>query len=66
MHIHSSHVVLSRTDGFASNSTDTLILIGRILLGWIFVAAGWGKLNGMAGFAGYLTSLACRRPASCR
>lgn len=62
MHTRSSHDILSRTDGFASSSTDTLILIGRIMLGWIFVAAGWGKLNGMAGFAGYLTSLGVPAP----
>lgn len=49
--------VLTYTDKLATSSTDTLILIGRVLLGWIFVAAGWGKLMNMAGFAGYLTSL---------
>jgi putative oxidoreductase len=58
----SSHQVLSHTDSFAESSTDTLILIGRVLLGWIFVAAGWGKLGNMAGFAGYLTSLGVPAP----
>lgn len=53
----SSHEALSYTDGVAASSTDTLVLIGRVLLGWIFVTASWGKLMGMAGFAGYLTSL---------
>lgn len=58
----SSHEVLSYTDSYAASSTDTLILVGRILLGWIFVAAGWGKLTNMAGFAAYLTSLGVPAP----
>lgn len=57
MQTRSSHDVLSHADGVAASSTDTLLLIGRVLLGWIFVAAGWGKLTNMAGFAAYLTAL---------
>ncbi len=57
MQSRSSHPALSKADGFASGSTDLLLLVGRILLGWIFVAAGWGKIMNMAGFAGYLTNL---------
>lgn len=53
----SSHEALSYTDSVAASSNDTLVLIGRVLLGWIFVTAGWGKLMGMAGFATYLTGL---------
>lgn len=53
----SSHDVLSYTDNYAASSTDTLILTGRVLLGWIFVTSGWGKLGNMAGFAAYLTNL---------
>ncbi|KAB2883613.1 MAG: DoxX family protein [Pseudorhodoplanes sp.] len=53
----SSHPALSAADGLASGSADALLLIGRVLLGWLFVAAGWGKIMNMAGFAGYLTSL---------
>jgi putative oxidoreductase len=53
----SSHQVFSHTDSYAASSTDTLILIGRVLLGWIFVAAGWGKLANTAAFAAYLTAL---------
>lgn len=34
-----------------------LILVGRILLSAIFIIAGFGKLVGAAGFAGYLGSL---------
>ena len=58
----SSHPALSAADGSANGSTDTLLLIGRVLLGWLFVAAGWGKIMNMAGFAGYLTSLGAPAP----
>jgi putative oxidoreductase len=58
----SSHSVFSYTDSYAASSTDTLIVIGRVLLGWIFVAAGWGKLGNMSAFAGYLTSLGVPAP----
>jgi putative oxidoreductase len=40
----SSLPVLSYADGLAANSADIVLLIGRILLGWIFVRSGYGKL----------------------
>jgi putative oxidoreductase len=40
----SSHPVLSHADGVAASTSDILLLIGRILLGWIFVRSGYGKL----------------------
>ncbi len=36
--------VLSYADSLAANSSDIILLIGRILLGWIFVRSGYGKL----------------------
>jgi putative oxidoreductase len=41
---HSSHPALSCTDGLAASASDIVLLIGRILLGWIFVRSGYGKL----------------------
>jgi putative oxidoreductase len=35
-------------------TSDALLLIGRILLGYIFLLSGWGKLMGLAGFAASL------------
>ena len=36
----------------------SLLLVGRMLLGWLFLTTAWGKfLEGIDGFAGYLTSL---------
>jgi putative oxidoreductase len=41
---NSSHPALSYADGFAASSADILLLVGRILMGWIFVRSGYGKL----------------------
>ena len=41
---NSSHPALSGADGLAASTADILLLIGRILLGWIFVRSGYGKL----------------------
>jgi putative oxidoreductase len=35
-------------------STEFLLLVGRILLGAIFVLSGWGKLMGLSAFAASL------------
>jgi putative oxidoreductase len=35
-------------------NSDLLALVGRVLLGLIFVISGWGKLTGFAGAAGYI------------
>jgi putative oxidoreductase len=61
----SSHPALSQADGLASSTADVLLLIGRVLLGWLFLAssAGFGgKLWNVAGFAGYLRGLKVPSP----
>jgi len=40
----SSLPALSFADSLAANSSDIVLLVGRILLGWIFVRSGYGKL----------------------
>ena len=35
---------------------DTFVLVGRILLAWLFIPAGWSKMFGLAGTAGYIAS----------
>ena len=47
----------ARTQGFAVWQ-DFLLLVGRVLLGWIFVESGWRKLMGMDAF---ILSLVNRR-----
>ncbi|MFK7902147.1 MAG: DoxX family protein [Nitratireductor sp.] len=44
-------------------NNNTLLLIGRILLGLLFVAAGAGKLGGMEGVAGYIASKGLPMPS---
>jgi putative oxidoreductase len=34
----------------ASQWADFLLLLGRVLMGWIFVSSGWGKLMDIPGF----------------
>jgi putative oxidoreductase len=49
----SSHPLLSCTDGVAAGMTDTLLLIGRILIAAMFLMTVWfGSPN-----VGYLTSI---------
>jgi putative oxidoreductase len=47
----SSHPVLSCTDGIATSTSDVVLLIGRILIGWIFVRSGYGKLFDIGAYA---------------
>jgi putative oxidoreductase len=47
----SSLPALSHADRLAANTADIALLIGRILLGWIFVRSGYGKLFDIPGVA---------------
>jgi uncharacterized membrane protein YphA (DoxX/SURF4 family) len=38
---NSSHPSLSHADRVAASTSDLILLIGRILLGWIFVRSGY-------------------------
>lgn len=48
----------STTAGTGTTDTlqDTLALVGRILLAWLFIPAGFGKIAGFAGAVGYATA----------
>lgn len=48
----SSHPVLSYTDSIAVMWQDFLLLVGRILMGWIFMQSGWGKIFDIAKYSG--------------
>src|SRR4051795_1965640 len=41
---------LTYTDGIASRWQDLLMVVARVMLGWIFVMSGWGKLMNISGF----------------
>jgi putative oxidoreductase len=53
----SSHALLSKADGLATKGADVLILIGRVMLAWVFLASAYGAINNLAGSVGYFTSL---------
>jgi len=50
----------------SSNSMqDTLALIGRVLVAYFFVPAGFGKIAGFAGLVGYISSKGVPLPEVC-
>jgi putative oxidoreductase len=48
---NSSHPALSGTDGLAAGTSDIILLVGRILIGWIFVRSGYGKIFDIPSYA---------------
>lgn len=52
-----SSSVLSYADKLAANWSDALLLAGRILFAWLFLASGYGAFNNVAATAAYFTSL---------
>src|SRR6185312_14218630 len=48
---NSSHPSLSHADSVAASTSDFILLIGRILLGWIFVRSGYGKIFDIPAYA---------------
>jgi len=57
-----SHPSLSHTDTIAATWSDFFLLVGRVFLGWLFLASGYGKLTGIAGATAYFTSLGLSPP----
>ena len=47
----SSHPTLSMADAVAANTADFVLLCGRILMGWIFVRSGYGKIFDIAAYS---------------
>lgn len=47
----SSHPALSSADQLADVTSDFVLLVGRILLGWIFVRSGYGKIFDVAAYS---------------
>ena len=44
---------------------DVATLVGRILLSWLFIPAGFSKLTGFAGVVGYIASKGVPMPEVC-
>jgi len=58
----SSHPSFSHTDKIAATWSDFLLLAGRVFLGWLFFASGYGKLTGIAGTTAYFVNLGVSAP----
>ena len=49
--------ITARSTGVTTTSTqDVIALVGRILIAYLFIPAGFGKLMGFAGTVGYVAS----------
>jgi putative oxidoreductase len=44
---------------------NALALVGRVLIAMLFIPAGWGKIAGFAGTAGYIASKGVPLPEVC-
>ena len=53
------------TTNSSSGPSDILALIGRVLIAFLFVPAGWGKIVGFAGTVGYIQSKGVPLPELC-
>ena len=53
---------LSCLDGVAASATDLWLLVGRVLIGWLFLYSGYTKIMNMAGAVAYLTNLKAPMP----
>ena len=50
MQSNSSLPILSYTDRLAAQWMDFLLLVGSVLMGWIFISSGWRNLMDIPGF----------------
>jgi putative oxidoreductase len=48
-----------------TSAQDTMVLIGRALLAWLFIPSGFAKIAGFAGVAGYIASKGVPLPEVC-
>lgn len=62
MAMQDSPSAFSACDRFASSSANFLLFVGRVLLGFLFLQAGYYKLMGIAGTTAYLTNLKVPAP----
>ena len=53
----------NRNDAGTLPGGDLLALVGRILMAYLFIPAGFGKLMGFAGTVGYISSVGMPMPA---
>jgi len=54
--------MFAATDKFAASSADAIILVARVLIGWLFLTFGWSKLVNPQGGIKYFASLGIPAP----
>ena len=59
----SSPTMFAGLDGFSARYGDALLLIGRVLFGWLLFISGWAKFMNIGGIVGYLTALGVPNPS---
>ncbi len=52
-----SPTMFAATDAYSNRGGDALVLVARLLIGWLFLDYGWMKLMGHEGSVRYLTGL---------
>ena len=52
-----SPTMFATTDAYSNRGGDALVLVARLLIGWLFLDFGWMKLMGHKGAVRYLTGL---------
>ncbi len=57
-----SPAMFAGTDAIAGRSFDAIVLISRILIGWLMFTNGWAKLMNMPAFVTYLINLKVPAP----
>jgi putative oxidoreductase len=50
---------------YNSGASDIFALIGRLLIAFMFIPSGWGKVAGFAGTVGYIASKGVPLPEVC-
>ena len=58
----SSTASMSSTGVTTTSLQDTLALVGRLMMAYLFIPAGFGKLMGFAGTVGYISSVGLPLP----
>ncbi|WBY01324.1 DoxX family protein [Ramlibacter tataouinensis] len=48
-----------------TGAQDAATLLGRVLLAWLFIPAGWAKIAGFSGVVGYISSKGIPMPEVC-
>jgi putative oxidoreductase len=62
MTIQPSPRMFAATDRAATRMSDAIVLVARILIGWLFLTNGWAKVVNPQGFVKYLASLQVPNP----